>query len=350
MARLSTEVCATSGSSPLSASSSPPRAASARPFSDSGTSTHPVNRLALFHSLSPCRSSTSVPVTDAILPDAPTPGSGGELRPDQPELVDSGRREAQQQPVATDPSRRAPAQRADQRDAAGDRDGQPQDGRGDVDADVELGEGELERAEEQRVGERRGGDDADEQPAEALLRGAALHHGPRYPLAPPNDTGTGRISPVSAGQRWADELAAWAIDPAILAAAPESPYGFPPGLFGSGRGSAVTLDAVRAGLPGTVLDVGCGGGAASVPAGAAELLAVDESAAMLDRYRAAAGRTPVRAWCGRWPDLADQVPAADVVVAANVVYNVPDVAAFVTALTTHARRRVVVELTDAHPW
>jgi hypothetical protein len=44
------------------------------------------------------------------------------------------------------------------------------------------------------------------------------------------------------------------------------------------------------------------------------------------------------------------VPAADVVVAANVVYNVPDIAAFVTALTRHARRRVVVELTDAHPW
>ncbi|MCW2697384.1 MAG: hypothetical protein JWR62_2469, partial [Modestobacter sp.] len=30
--------------------------------------------------------------------------------------------------------------------------------------------------------------------------------------------------------RWADELAAWAIDPALLAAAPESAYGFPAGL------------------------------------------------------------------------------------------------------------------------
>jgi SAM-dependent methyltransferase len=155
---------------------------------------------------------------------------------------------------------------------------------------------------------------------------------------------------VSAAQRWADELAAWTIDPHILAAAPESPYGFPPRLSGSGRGSAVTLDAVRGGLPGSVLDVGCGGGAASIPAGAAELLAVDESEAMLARFRAAAGDTPVRAWCGRWPDVADRVPAADVAVAANVVYNVPDVVAFVTALTRHARRRVVVELTDVHPW
>lgn len=155
---------------------------------------------------------------------------------------------------------------------------------------------------------------------------------------------------MRAVRRWAEELAAWAIDPAIMAAAPESPYGFPPGLFGSRRGSAVTHEAVRGGLPGSVLDVGCGGGAASIPAGAAELLAVDESPAMLERYRAAAGATPVRTWCGRWPDLAADVPPADVVVAANVVYNVPDLPDFLTALTGHARRRVVVELTDAHPW
>src|SRR4051812_49953127 len=71
---------------------------------------------------------------------------------------------------------------------------------------------------------------------------------------------------------------------------------------------------------------------------------------MLERYRAAAGATPVRTWCGRWPDVAGEVPPADVVVAANVVYNVPDLADFLTALTGHARRRVGVELTDAHPW
>ena len=99
-----------------------------------------------------------------------------------------------------------------------------------------------------------------------------------------------------------------------------------------------------------MLDVGCGGGAASIPVGAAELLAVDQSAKLLDRYVAAAAPTPVRTWCGRWPDVAAEVPAADVAVAANVVYNVPDIADFLTELTAHARRRVVVELTDAHPW
>ena len=155
---------------------------------------------------------------------------------------------------------------------------------------------------------------------------------------------------MGAVQRWAEELAAWAIDPQILAAAPESPYGFPPALFGSDRGAAATLDAVRAVAPRSVLDVGCGGGAASIPVGAAELLAVDESAELLQRYRSAAAPTPVRSWCGRWPDIAGEVPPGDVAVAANVVYNVPDVAPFLTELTVHARRRVVVELTDAHPW
>ncbi|MGY1821345.1 class I SAM-dependent methyltransferase [Geodermatophilus sp. SYSU D00079] len=155
---------------------------------------------------------------------------------------------------------------------------------------------------------------------------------------------------MTALERWREELAAWAIDPAILAAAPESPYGFPPGLFGSGGRPGRTVDAVREAAPASVLDVGCGGGRASIPVGAAELLAVDSSPEMLDRYRAAAAPTPVRTWCGTWPDVAAEVPVADVVVAADVVYNVPGIEQFVAALTDHARRRVVVELGDVHPW
>ncbi|MFD0890601.1 M24 family metallopeptidase, partial [Streptosporangium algeriense] len=40
---------------------------------------------------------------------------------------------------------------------------------------------------------------------------------------------------------------------------------------------------------------------------------------------------------------------ADVAVCAHVVYNVPDLAAFLTELSGHARVRVVVELTERHP-
>jgi hypothetical protein len=52
---------------------------------------------------------------------------------------------------------------------------------------------------------------------------------------------------------------------------------------------------------------------------------------------------------GRWPEVAGRVGPADVVVCHHVLYNVADLAPFATALTGHARRRVVVELTDRHP-
>ena len=63
MARRSTDVCTTSGSRPDSRISSPPRRASASPLALRSTSTQPVNRFLAFHSLSPCRKSTSVPTS-----------------------------------------------------------------------------------------------------------------------------------------------------------------------------------------------------------------------------------------------------------------------------------------------
>ena len=163
----------------------------------------------------------------------------------------------------------------------------------------------------------------------------------------------------TAADRWAADLAAWAIPDEILAAAPESPWGFPPALFrapeddvGSGTPSRRrALDALPAG--GVVLDVGAGGGAASIPLcpPAGRLVAVDESAGMLASLAARAeelgvGHEEVQ---GRWPDVASAVPAADVVVCHHVFYNVPDLADFALALTDHARRRVVAELTATHP-
>lgn len=160
----------------------------------------------------------------------------------------------------------------------------------------------------------------------------------------------------SAQQHWADQLAAWAIDPEILAAAPESPYGFPPGLFGTQSGAEATHRAIRMALPeaGILLDIGCGGGAASIPVAdqAGLLLAVDTSDRMLTEIAAAAAvaGVEVRTWYGSWADVAADVPSADVAVAANVVYNVADIGDFLTTMTAHARHRVVIELTDTHPW
>ena len=62
MARRSSEVCSTVGSSPSEASSSAAFRASVSPFSLMSTSTQPVNRFFAFHSLSPWRSRISFPV------------------------------------------------------------------------------------------------------------------------------------------------------------------------------------------------------------------------------------------------------------------------------------------------
>jgi len=80
-------------------------------------------------------------------------------------------------------------------------------------------------------------------------------------------------------------------------------------------------------------------------------VAVDQSEAMLDALAVRAaelGVAPTRV-VGSWPDVADQVGPADVVVCSHVFYNVADLVPFATALTDHARNRVVVEMTATHP-
>jgi SAM-dependent methyltransferase len=161
-------------------------------------------------------------------------------------------------------------------------------------------------------------------------------------------------------EQWRAALAAWAIPAEILAAAPESPWGYPTALFAGRADAAIGQDtpssaAALAALPagGVVLDVGCGAGAASLPLApqAGTLIGVDPSAELLAAFatRARATGRSVITLEGRWPDIAAQTPPGDVVVCHHVVYNVPDLPAFVRALTAHARRRVVLELTYHHP-
>ncbi len=170
------------------------------------------------------------------------------------------------------------------------------------------------------------------------------------------------MSPVTtAARHWADQLAGWGIPPEILAAAPESPWGLRPSMFrasdpdeeSAGPSSRLALEALPEG--GTLLDVGAGGGAASLPVAVAgrtsQVRAVDESVDMLAELAGRAEELGVDhvEVVGKWPDVAAAVPAADVVVCSHVFYNVADLAPFALALTDHARRRVVVELTTTHP-
>ena len=162
--------------------------------------------------------------------------------------------------------------------------------------------------------------------------------------------------------RWEAALRARAIPQRILDAAPESPWGFPSESFRRRAATAVaateeTVTTRRAAerLPeeGTVLDVGVGGGATSLPlaARAVRIVGVDEQADMLEaftRAARAAGVEPLTV-LGRWPDVADGVAGADVVVSGHTAYNVADLGPFARALDTHARKRVVLELTDRHP-
>jgi SAM-dependent methyltransferase len=162
---------------------------------------------------------------------------------------------------------------------------------------------------------------------------------------------------AAASSRWAEALHGWAIPHEILASAPESPWGFPPELFAAPEAPAATPSRNRAleALPtgGSVLDVGVGAGAASlglVPP-AARLVGVDESADMLTRFAAAAAGlgVAVRTVPAPWPEAAGEAGRADVVVCHHVLYNVAELVPFVRALTSAARRRVVVELTAQHP-
>jgi SAM-dependent methyltransferase len=159
--------------------------------------------------------------------------------------------------------------------------------------------------------------------------------------------------------RWAEQLAAWAIPEEIRSQATADPWKLTPTLCPAPAPEErpdtpafrLARDAVAEG--GSVLDVGVGGGAASLPLAppAALLIGTDESDEMLAAFAARARERGVRArtYPGRWPDVARAVPAADVVVCNHVFYNVPDLGPFALALTAHARRRVVVELTGRHP-
>ncbi|MGH9123278.1 MAG: methyltransferase domain-containing protein, partial [Acidimicrobiales bacterium] len=104
---------------------------------------------------------------------------------------------------------------------------------------------------------------------------------------------------------------------------------------------------------GSVLDVGVGGGRASLPLAppAHLVVGVDQSEEVLATFDEAASAAGIdhRMILGGWPEVAAAVAPADVVVCHHVLYNVANVVPFVAALSDHARRRVVVEITMQHP-
>ena len=164
---------------------------------------------------------------------------------------------------------------------------------------------------------------------------------------------------MDALETWSAQLAGWAIPEHILAAAPESPWVLPHAVFVRRADrhlrtpSGATYEQLTKALSpgGTVLDVGAAAGAASLPAGEliSHITAVDTNEALLGEFAERAGAIPHRLVQGRWPDVTEQVEPVDVVVCAHVLYNVADLAPFAEALTSRARRRVIVEISEIHP-
>jgi SAM-dependent methyltransferase len=169
-------------------------------------------------------------------------------------------------------------------------------------------------------------------------------------------------TPADRFAAWYDQLGGWGIPDDILAAAPVEPWSFPTQVFAhraqeqSAAPTGPSYRRAREALPpgGSVLDVGSGAGAASLPlAGlASRITAVDTDPAMLAALAELAAPHPglsLELVTGRWPDVAGEVSPADVVVCHHVLYNARELKPFVEALSSHALRRVVVEITEHHP-
>ena len=161
---------------------------------------------------------------------------------------------------------------------------------------------------------------------------------------------------AEAARRWAKRQEGRGIPPDILARAPADPWVHDPVDFAAPQRAADTpsRDAATTllGEGGAVLDVGCGGGAAAFALDRiTAVTGVDRQRDMLDAFAAAARARglPHRIVLGSWPEVADTAGHADVVVCHHVLHNVVDLPPFLTALTTAARRGVVVEMFAEHP-
>ncbi|MGI8425012.1 MAG: class I SAM-dependent methyltransferase [Actinomycetota bacterium] len=167
---------------------------------------------------------------------------------------------------------------------------------------------------------------------------------------------------MSAVEKWRRSLEALAVPKEILDAAPDTPWNLPIEPFRRRAEAALaaepslsTAKALEA-LPdgGVVIDVGVGAGAASLPLRhrASLLVGVDASEEMLSEFRriAETQQATVETYAGAWQDIHPTVPVGDVAVCHHVIYNVPNLELLIKPLTAHARRRVVLEMTQHHPW
>lgn len=161
----------------------------------------------------------------------------------------------------------------------------------------------------------------------------------------------------NAAQKWAKDLAEWAIPESIISQAPESPWIHPPAMFTlpTEIPDSPSHQRAREAMPsnGSVLDIGCGGGIAAfaIAPPARTLIGVDHQDEMLKMFAESANAKGFehQVVLGDWPEVSPQTPQADVVTCHHVSYNVAQIEPFLKALDSHATKRVVIELPQQHP-
>ncbi|MDA8026488.1 MAG: methyltransferase domain-containing protein [Actinomycetota bacterium] len=168
-----------------------------------------------------------------------------------------------------------------------------------------------------------------------------------------------KIAELSQG--WGEALASWAVPDELLAKSPTSPYRLNPDKFKpdqSRRSSGTVRELERLATdqkraPRSLIDVGSAAGGISllVAASFEKIVAVDQSKEMLDAFEenatALGFAERIRTVNSAWPTTLSLT--ADIVLNANVLYNVPNPAPFVAALIDAATQSVVIEVTRNHP-
>ncbi|MDA8278067.1 MAG: class I SAM-dependent methyltransferase [Actinomycetota bacterium] len=168
-----------------------------------------------------------------------------------------------------------------------------------------------------------------------------------------------RIAEISS--MWEEALANWKVPDQLLARAAKSPYRLNPAKFRpdpSRRLSGTVQELERLihdqpRSPHSLLDVGSASGSLSllVVDQVDKVIALDQSREMLDAFEENAKELGVfervTTVHSPWPS---PIPLkADIVLSANVLYNVPNPAKFIDALIGAAGQSVVIELTQNHP-
>jgi SAM-dependent methyltransferase len=176
---------------------------------------------------------------------------------------------------------------------------------------------------------------------------------------------------VDAVELWDAAIAEWRLPESCVSAAgqasPHSDVAFSDRMTSEEiRADTPSLALAREALGhgGTVLDVGCGAGSASLAlarrsaqarrcgaTAVGRVVGVDARRDMLKAFAAHADRLGVQHTeiHGDWPGMSACAPVADIVVCHHVLYYVSALAPFVHALTAHAHRRVVLEIPEQHP-